>query len=323
MTHFLNGLEPVFNKIENAMTRRFSSHLPFVNEVSEYILFSGGKRIRPFLSVCSARICGHDGDEAVYDLSVVPEYLHAASLLHDDVIDGGEVRRGKPAAYKVWGNKATVLVGDHLYAKAIELASSFNDVRISKTISGTVALMSEGEIIQLLESQKSSFNEETYYKIIHRKTAALISASCRIGALFAGADDEKVEALTTYGHNLGLVFQIVDDMLDFTADEDELGKSLGKDLSEGKITLPIAHAMAKSSKDDHETLLRILAFENITQEDLNRVCDILEKTGSLNMCRKKAESLINEACKKLSLFPDSATKTLLLELAAYVLKRRR
>jgi octaprenyl-diphosphate synthase len=316
----LDSFKPDFEKIEQVLSRHFASHIPFVNEISQYILFAEGKRLRPLLTVCAARLCGRD-DEAVFDLSAVPEYLHAASLSHDDIVDGGMIRRGRSSAYKIWGNKATVLVGDFLYARAIELASRFGDNRIATAIAETVALMSEGEIIQLLQAKNPSFDEETYLEIIKRKTASLISASCKIGALLAGAKKSKIQALSDYGLYLGQAFQMIDDILDYTADASELGKAIGTDLAEGKITLPLVVAIEKASSREKEILLQVLRGANPSEEELVWVKNLLSSTGGLDYTRSRAKALVTLACEGLETFASSETKDLLHGLARFVLGR--
>lgn len=322
LDNILDFCKPDFARIEQALSRHFSSHISFVNEISRHILFAGGKRLRPLLTVCSARLCGKNHED-VYDLSAVPEYLHAASLLHDDVVDEGEMRRGRTPAYKIWGNKATVLVGDFLYARAIELASRFGDVRIARAIAETVALMSEGEIIQLLQAKNPNFDEDTYLEIIDRKTASLISVSCRIGALLAKAGESEVQALTDYGICLGRAFQMIDDILDYTADADELGKAIGTDLAEGKITLPIVIALEKASPGERKRLLKVLEDGSPPHEDLLWVKDLLANIGGLDYTRRRAKALIISACEGLETFAQSETRDLLQGLAWFVLERRK
>jgi len=320
--NILDSFKPDFEKIEQVLSRHFTSHIPFVNEVSRYILFAEGKRLRPLLTVCAARLCGKD-DDAVFDLSAVPEYLHAASLLHDDVVDGGVMRRGKSPAYKIWGNKATVLVGDFLYGRAIELASRFEDTRIAEAIAETVVLMSEGEIIQLLQAKTPSFDEETYLEIINRKTASLISASCKIGALLAGAGKSKVQALSDYGLYMGQAFQMIDDILDYTADASELGKAIGTDLAEGKITLPLVVAIEKASSREKERLLQVLSDGNSSEKEFVWVKDLLSDTGGLDYTRSRAKVLVGLACENLEIFAPLETKDLLHGLAWFVLERHK
>ncbi len=318
----LRRFEPEFKRIEEALQQHFSSHIPFVNEVSAHILFAGGKRLRPLLTVCAAKLCGKDGDEP-YKLSAVPEYLHAASLLHDDVVDAGQMRRGRLPAYKIWGNSPAVLVGDFLYARAIHLASSFGDVRIAKAISETVALMSEGEIIQLLHAKNPKFDEETYFKVINRKTAALISTSCKIGALLGRGSEQKVDALAQYGLFLGQAFQMIDDVLDYTADTQELGKAVGTDLAEGKITLPIVKALKEAGPEDRKRLISMLGQGLPSREKLEWVRNLLKDTGGIAYTRQRAENLIASACQYLDIFPKFQTREFMKGLARYVLERKK
>lgn len=311
-----------FDRIEASLRQRFESENPFINEVCGHILFAGGKRIRPLLTVCAARLC-NCSDGRAYELSAVPEYLHAASLLHDDVVDGGILRRGRPAAYTIWGNKAVVLVGDFLYARAIELATRFDNVPIARTIAETVALMSEGEIIQLLKAKAGSLDEKTYMDIIHRKTGALISASCAIGAHLAGADKTKVDALSEFGRLIGLAFQMVDDVLDYASDPQDLGKAVGTDLAEGKTTLPLLIAMERSGAGDRSRITRILASEEASDDDHAWVHDLLAGTGALDDTRKRAQTYIEEACGRISIFEPTETRDRLMGLARYILERKK
>ena len=305
------------------MSRYYASHIPFINDISGHILFAGGKRIRPLLTVFSAKLCGKDIDDEVYDLALIPEYLHAASLLHDDVVDGGKLRRGKPPAYEIWGNKGAVLAGDFLYAKAIVLATSFGDIRIAKTIAETVGLMSEGEVLQLLHAREPNFDEKTYLDVIYRKTTALISASCKIGALFARGDDARVKALSDYGLYLGQAFQMIDDLLDYTADSREFGKAVGTDLAEGKLTLPLVAGLDMASNVEKEKLLLILKKKGPSTEKLNWVKDLLETTGAFGYTRQKAEGLIEAGCDMLDIFEPSWERDILKGLARFVIERRK
>ncbi len=318
----MDFFQPDFVKIETTLKRHFASHISFVNQVSSHIIFAGGKRLRPLLTVCSAKLCNYQSDD-IYDLAAVPEYLHAASLLHDDVVDAGEMRRGKTPAYKIWGNSAAVLVGDFLYARAIELATRFEDIRIARAISKTVALMSEGEIIQLLHAKVPSFDEKTYLDVIYRKTAALISTSCRIGAIMAGGTLDEIEALTNYGLCIGQAFQMVDDVLDYTADSTEFGKVIGTDLAEGKLTLPIVVALEKASRKNRDRLMNLLCQGYASTSDFNWVRELLMETGGIQYTIKKAKNLVDRACESLDIFPDSMIKTNMKVLALYVLERKK
>ncbi len=318
----MDFFQPDFVKIETTLKKHFASHISFVNQISSHIIFAGGKRLRPLLTVCAGKLCDYHSED-IYDLSAVPEYLHAASLLHDDVVDAGEMRRGQTPAYKIWGNSAAVLVGDFLYARAIELATRFEDIRIARAISKTVALMSEGEIIQLLHAKVPSFDEKTYLDVIYRKTAALISTSCRIGAIMAGGSLEEIEALSNYGLYIGQAFQMVDDVLDYTGDSNEFGKAIGTDLAEGKLTLPIVVALERASRKNRDRLMNLLCQGYASSSDFNWARELLLETGGIQYTIKKARSLIDLACESLDLFPDSLIKTNMKVLALYVLERKK
>lgn len=321
-TDILERLKPYFERLDGHISNHFASHIPFINEISGHILFAGGKRIRPLLTVFSAKLCGKDTDD-IYDLAMVPEYLHAASLLHDDVVDGGKLRRGRPPAYTIWGNKATVLAGDFLYARAIELATRFDDIHIARTTAETVALMSEGEILQLLHSKKPSFDEKTYMDVIYRKTAALISMSCKIGAFSAGADDVRVKALADYGLCLGQAFQMIDDLLDYTADSKELGKATGTDLAEGKLTLPLVFGLNAVNAEEKKRLAALLNKGRTTPAELTWVKELLDATGAFSYTKDKAEGLIKTGCDGLDIFGDSEIIEILKRLAAFVIERKK
>ncbi len=318
----MDFFQPDFVKIETTLKRHFASHISFVNQVSSHIIFAGGKRLRPLLTVCSAKLCSYNSED-IYDLSAVPEYLHAASLLHDDVVDAGEMRRGKTPAYKIWGNSAAVLVGDFLYARAIELATRFEDIRIARAISKTVALMSEGEIIQLLHAKVPSFDEKTYLDVIYRKTAALISTSCRIGAIMAGGSLDEIEALSNYGLYIGQAFQMVDDVLDYTGDSNEFGKAIGTDLAEGKLTLPIVVALERAPRKSRDRLMNMLCQGYASTSDFHWARQLLLETGGIQYTIKKARNLVDLACENLDIFPDSMIKTNMKVLAMYVLERKK
>ena len=214
-----------------------TTDVPHITVVSRHIMGSGGKRLRPLLMILSSRMCGYRGDRDA-TLSIVFEFIHAASLLHDDVVDHAETRRNHPAANTIWGNSAVVLVGDYLYSKAILLAVGYNDIRILEVLSAATTTMSEGEVLQLAHADDMEIGEKEYLEVIHRKTAVLISAACRIGALLGGGSPAQEIALRNYGQHLGLAFQLVDDTLDYTGDSRELGKPVGNDIQEGKATLP-------------------------------------------------------------------------------------
>jgi octaprenyl-diphosphate synthase len=307
--------------IEVALTENLQPHLTLVSQVAKYIMFSGGKRIRPLLMVLSARLCGYKGD---YDktLSVVFEYLHAATLLHDDVVDDADVRRGNPVAHSIWGAPATVLVGDFLLARSIAIAAETDSVPIIDVLAHTTAQMSEGEIHQLLHRGDLAIDEADYMEVIGRKTAFLIQSACRVGALLAGAPAEQVEALSEYGYSLGIAFQMADDLLDYTADTAVLGKPVGTDLREGKLTLPIIHALQRASQEDRSRMEIIIRDTDVTEKDFEMVVGLIRQYGGIEFTKERAQKHIDQAKESLSTFQPSETRTLLEQLADYVLVRK-
>jgi octaprenyl-diphosphate synthase len=307
--------------IERALAENLKPYLPLVSHVANYIMFSGGKRIRPLLMVLAARLCGYKGD---YDktLSVVFEYLHAATLLHDDLVDGADVRRGNPVANSVWGNPATVLVGDFLLARSIAIAAQTNRVPIIEVLAQTTAKMSEGEIHQLLHRGDLSVEEADYMAIIERKTACLIQGACQVGALLADAPDGHVQTLSNYGYHLGIAFQMADDLLDYTADASEFGKAVGTDLREGKLTLPMIHALARTDTKDRRRLEALIGNEDMTPSDVAEALDLIEGSGSIEYTKDRARDHIDKAKTFLNPFSVSGTRIVLGQLADYVLVRQ-
>jgi octaprenyl-diphosphate synthase len=306
--------------IEIALTENLKPYLPLVSQVTEYIMFSGGKRIRPVLMILSARLCGYEGN---YDktLSVVFEYLHAATLLHDDLVDDAEVRRGNPVAHSIWGNPATVLVGDFLLARSISIATETGQIPIVEAISHTTAQMSEGEIHQLLHKRDLAMDEKQYMEVIRRKTACLIETACKVGALLAGASKIQIQTLTQYGHNLGCAFQLVDDILDYTADEKVLGKAIGTDLREGKLTLPLIYALANAPEKDRQQMETIIRIGKANTTDFDIILELVSKHGGIAYARNRAKTLIDQAKQRLTLFESSKSRSVLEDLADYVLTR--
>jgi octaprenyl-diphosphate synthase len=308
-------------EIEQALSENLNPYLPLVSHVAKYIMFSGGKRVRPLLMVLGARLCGYRGEQDK-TLSVVFEYLHAATLLHDDLIDGAKVRRGNPVAHSIWGNAATVLVGDFLLARAIAIAGQTGRVPIVEVMAQTTASMAEGEIHQLLHRGDLSVTEKDYMEIIERKTACLIQAACRIGALLAEAPDEQVQALSDYGYNLGVAFQMADDLLDYTADAREFGKAVGTDLREGKLTLPIIHALGRADAEDRRRLETVIGKEDLTGSDFDWTLGLVKRNRGIEYTRNRAREHVNKAKGCLNVFSVSKPRIILEQMADYVVVRK-
>lgn len=316
--NILKDLEADVVAINKALAANLQTHVPFISEVGRHILLSGGKRVRPLLFLLSARLCGCHGHHLT-DFSTIFEYLHAATLLHDDVVDAATVRRGISTANTVWGNQAVILVGDFLLAKSLSLAVGTDKLKVLKILAHTTTLMAEGEILQLLHANNLDLTEDEYFEVTIRKTAALMSAACQIGAILAGVPEAQEEALTQFGLNLGITFQVVDDILDFTGDERELGKPVINDLKEGRITLPIIHALAHADEADHRRLKELA--RDVRPEIAPEILALLDKNGSLDYAREQARHYTLKAQENLHLFPESLEKGYFWAITEELLRR--
>jgi len=306
--------------IETALLENLQPNLELVSKVAHHILFSGGKRLRPLLMVLSARLCEYRGE---YDktFSVIFEYLHAATLLHDDLVDGASLRRGKPASHAVWGNETAVLVGDFLLARGLTIAAETNEPRIIKIISEITENMSQGEIHQLDRKGKIDLTEVEYMDIIKCKTAVLFQGACRISAILAEASEEKEMALAQYGYHLGMAFQMADDLLDYTFDTQALGKTVGADLREGKLTLPVIVVLKQAASGDRDLMEKIIQNEDFTDNDFKWLVEKISEYGGFDYARALAHEHTAKACQALELFPVSPTRDILFDIAEYALKR--
>ncbi len=317
----LNYVYPDLMRIENELKKQMFGSVLLTNTISKYIINSGGKRLRPLLMILSARLCGYNGKKDV-TLALAFEFLHVATLLHDDVIDGAELRRNRPAANKLWGNQAVVLVGDFLYSKALMIAIEYDNMQIMEALAKAANLMAEGEILQLINTGKIDITEKDYFEIISLKTAALMSAACKVGAILGGAKEELVENLSYYGYHLGLAFQLVDDLLDYKGTTEELGKRVGKDFGEGKVTLPLIFALKNAKEEEREFLID--AFENREKNPsmFEKVKSLVQKLGGVEYTQKVAREHIKKAQETLKVFPDSELKNIFIDISDYVLYRR-
>ncbi|MFZ5569724.1 MAG: polyprenyl synthetase family protein [Thermodesulfobacteriota bacterium] len=308
-------------EIEQALRHNLNTYLDLVEKVAGHILFSGGKRFRPLLMVLSARLCGYKGS---YDktFSVIFEYLHAATLLHDDLVDEAAIRRGKPAANTVYGNAAAVLVGDFLLARSLSIAAATGKIEVIQSIGAITEDMSQGEIHQLISKGNIHLSEDQYIEVIRRKTAALIQGACHTGALVAGAPPDKTAALADFGLKLGMAFQMADDLLDYLADSKILGKEIGADLREGKMTLPLIYSLRKASPENRRRMESIITHGNPSHQELVDLIQLLETYGGIDYTRRLAADYVTAAKTALALFQPSETRDLLFLLADYTLMRR-
>ncbi|MBW2359035.1 MAG: polyprenyl synthetase family protein [Deltaproteobacteria bacterium] len=280
-----------------------------------------GKRLRPLLFVLSCRLCSNYGEEA-YRLSTIFEYVHTASLLHDDVLDNAEIRRNKPSVNHVWGNHAAILEGDFLSSKASSIAVGSNSSLLLKKLTDTSMQMVEGQILELSYTHNWNISKEEYMGIITAKTAVLISAACACGAIISGAEADVEESLERFGLNMGIAFQLMDDLLDYTSSKEVFGKPVGKDLKEGKITLPLIYTLLSLEESERKRLESLLKSQRAAEEDYRNLIEIVRSNGALDQIRDEAQTYVNKAAGYLSSFPDSPAKESLLELNQYIIKRK-
>jgi len=307
--------------IEAALNDNLAPYLELVSKTARHILFAGGKRLRPLLLVLCARLCGYQGNRDK-TFSTIFEYLHAATLLHDDLVDGAPVRRGKPVAHSLFGSATTVLVGDFLLARALSIAAETGLLAVIDTIAGITENMSQGEIQQLGNKGRTDLTPAEYMQTIENKTAGLIQGACRVGALIAGAPQQKVDALAGYGYHLGIAFQMADDLLDYVADSRRLGKVVGADLREGKLTLPVIHALANADAADRNWMLTVIEKRDFSFREFTDLVSMLERWGGLAHTKTEAARYVEEAKKRLAGFSASETRQTLQMIADYALVRQ-
>ncbi|SEM00685.1 octaprenyl-diphosphate synthase [Syntrophus gentianae] len=311
---------PELKRVEEEMESHLRSDVTVIPEIVNHLLGSGGKRFRPLLVLTTADLFGYQGKRC-YTLSAVIEFIHTASLFHDDVIDKAETRRGKVSANNIWGNAATVLVGDYLYSKAYQLMAEDGNLKIVQLISNTSNVMSEGEVFQLIKCGEVNLSEEEYRKIIEKKTSILISASCALGGHLGNAGADRIEALKQFGLRLGSAFQITDDTLDYVAREDEFGKAIGKDLGEGKMTLPLIYTLKRCTPDEREFIEGALASRQTREIPVEEILTLISRYGGIADALRSAEILIEEGRAFLDGMPETPAKEALLAICDYVLKR--
>jgi octaprenyl-diphosphate synthase len=317
----LEWLGDDLERVDQEFRKNLTSDVAIIPAIGEYLLLSGGKRFRPTLLLLSSRLCGHHGTQHVSMASLI-EFIHTATLLHDDVVDRAELRRGSLSANSIWGNEASVLVGDFLFTKCFSLMVENGNLKILRTISKATTLMAEGELEELVKTNDLTLTEEGYLFIIARKTAALISAAAQIGAILGGVSEEREQALSRFGTDIGIAFQLIDDKLDYTSREEEFGKKIGIDLQDGKITLPLIFTINHCSEEEKAFIREIVESHPITKEAFFRVVEIIERYNGIHYTWEKAKGYIERAKSHLHLFPNSKEKEALQTLADYVLERR-
>lgn len=308
--------------VEIKLRAIFSSDAHIIPLVGEHIVRGGGKRLRPLFLLLSAELAGYKGEDRILLGSII-EAIHTASLLHDDVVDSAEIRRGNPAANIIWGNQMVILVGDFLYANALRLAVLQKNQRIMEVLSEATTAMTEGEVIQLNKVADPDITEEEYYKIISAKTGALISAACSMGGILGGVEQEKEEALSRFGMKTGIAFQMADDILDYMAAEKGLGKKLGKDLEEGKITMPLIYLLSVADEREREQIKDIIKNSLSGADELSMILVLFGKYSAIEKSFEIARKLVAEAKSELDIFPSSSEREALLKMADYALARNR
>jgi octaprenyl-diphosphate synthase len=311
-------MAPCMLKVDREIIKQLSSDVVLINQIGAHIVNSGGKRLRPMLVALSADALSYRGDQHIV-LAAVIEFIHTATLLHDDVVDESDLRRGEKTANAIWGNAASVLVGDFLYSRAFEMMVSLDKMRVMDVLSHTTNAIAEGEVLQLLNINNPDTSEEKYLEVIRRKTAKLFEAATQLGAILTNADQQTEDALATYGLHLGNAFQIMDDMLDYMADPTQLGKNLGDDLAEGKPTLPLIHAMRVGSEEQSNTIKA--AIEKGDRDAYSNILAILNDTGSLTYTAHFASTEAHKAIDALTCLPDSLHKEALEQLALFSIRR--
>ena len=320
MNFVLNLLNDEILRVEEQFRKDLASRVPLIRKVGEYVLASGGKRVRPMMLLLSARLAGYQGESHIGLASVV-EFIHTATLLHDDVVDSAVLRRGQDSVNAVWGNEASVLVGDFLFAKSFSIMVREGNLEILKTLSDATTQMAEGEVLQLISTCDVDLDEERYIEVVRNKTAVLLSAATRCGALLGACPPEQEEALSAYGMDLGIAFQFMDDALDYVADQDAFGKECGHDLLEGKVTLPLIHTLKRCNAEERKKIAGIIEQETLPDEDLKYIVGLIHSYDGIDYTRDRAKLLIESAKGHLASFADCPAKEAMIRLADYVVSR--
>lgn len=308
-----------FEAVNRFIVDHLHSRVTLVESIGQYIVDAGGKRLRPVLVLLSARACGHAGEDAVRLASVI-EFIHTATLLHDDVVDMSAMRRGRPTANEQWNNPSSVLVGDFIYSRAFQVMVGLGNHRIMQIMADTTNTIAEGEVLQLLNKHRVDTSEADYMRVIEDKTAILFQAAAQCGAVLARAPDDTQQALAAAGRHIGMAFQLVDDLLDYSGDSEDLGKNIGDDLAEGKPTLPLIHALHHSDPASADILRH--AIEHGGSDRLDEIMEIVRTTGSLEYTRERAQEQVHSALQALSRLPQSPYRTAMEDMARLAVERR-
>lgn len=321
LQQILNWVGEDLKKVDMEFRRNLKSRVPIIAAIGEHLLFSGGKRLRPLLLLLSARACGYGGEAHISMASLI-EFIHTATLLHDDVVDRAELRRGMESANAKWGDEACVLVGDFLFTKCFSLLVENGNWKILQAIARATTLMAEGELEELIKTNDLTLAEGDYFSIVERKTAALFSAATQVGAILGEAPEDQETALTNFGMDIGVAFQLVDDNLDYISREEEFGKKIGIDLQEGKITLPLIFTLSQCTEQESAIIRKAVDSDPMTRESFLRVLTMIDKYRGVAYTWEKAKDYVARAKQHLGPLPNSREKEALLLLSDFVLERR-
>jgi len=334
----LNNLNKNFNNEINKLTalchedlestntliiEKLDSNVPLIKEIASYLILSGGKRLRPLLTACTFHLINRkkDNSKNYIGLAAAVEFIHAATLLHDDVIDGSKKRRGSLSANEVWGNKTSVLVGDFLFSRAFQLMTKYGNLEILKILSDTSVVISEGEVLELINDKNLTINEDIYFKVINGKTASLFSAACQVGGISANGSLKEIEALKSFGTNFGMAFQLIDDAIDYSSSDEKLGKNIGDDFKEGKITLPIILAYLRSNDEEKIFWNKNLVNLDQSPDDLAKAILIIKKYNCIKDTIDRARHFTNVAIDSLETFENNEYRKTLMNLISASLSR--
>ncbi|MFL0795990.1 MAG: octaprenyl diphosphate synthase [Cellvibrionaceae bacterium] len=318
MLSFHRAVEQDFSAVNDLIIHQLHSDVGLVENIGHYIVDSGGKRLRPVLVLLAAKACGYKGAQHI-DLAAIIEFIHTATLLHDDVVDTSDMRRGKATANAKFGNAPSVLVGDFLYSRAFQMLVAIGNMDIMGVMANTTNVIAEGEVQQLINAGDPTTSEDSYYEVINKKTAILFASAAEVGAIIAGASEPQKNALKDYGLLLGQAFQLVDDALDYKGNAEELGKNVGDDLAEGKPTLPLIYAMKNGSTEQADMIKT--AIEKGGLDKLNDIIEAVQSSGGLDYTLSQAQAKAKQACDCLSVLPESKFTQVLKELAEFSVAR--
>ncbi|MFT6103252.1 MAG: octaprenyl-diphosphate synthase [Granulosicoccus sp.] len=319
MTHsFHQAVARDFEAVNQLIIKQINSDVGLVEDIGNYLIEAGGKRLRPLLVLLTSNALQYSGDKH-HNLAAIIEFIHSATLLHDDVVDMSDLRRGRLTANAKWGNAPSVLVGDFLYSRAFQMMVSIGDMQIMKTLSDTTNMISEGEVQQLINANQPDITEDVYLEVIRKKTAILFEAACETASILSSASNDQKQQLISYGYHLGLAFQLIDDALDYTGNAQDLGKNIGDDLAEGKPTLPLIYAMKQGS--DEESTLIADSIRNGDASQLTQIVAIIRQTGALDYTLNLAKEHATSAVNALNTLPESTYKQAMIELAHFSVNR--